>query len=196
MISTNQTIISHGNGFIGEAVPGRESYKVLQVVNKRNPYKKIGTWNARTMLQTGKLENVKIEMDRQNIEVLGLSETRWGGNGDFTSDQYRIIHSGKQSGKAGVAVVLNNKWAQSVIGQATISDRLIMVKLRSYPNDTIILQVYMPTSNDDIGEVEKIYEDIEELLKLTKQKDNLIIMGDFNAVIGEGSDGKEVGNYG
>lgn len=92
MISTNQTITSHGNGFIGEAVPGRESYKVLQVVNKSNrssnsnPYKKIGTWNARTMLQTGKLENVKIEMDKQNIEILGLSETRWGGNGDFRSE--------------------------------------------------------------------------------------------------------------
>jgi len=54
----------------------------------------------------------------------------------------------------------------------------------------------MPTSNNDIGEVEKVYEDIEELLKLTKQKDNLIIMIDFNAVIGEGLDGKEVGNYG
>lgn len=65
-----------------------------------------------------------------------------------------------------------------------------MVKLKSYPNDTIILQAYMPTSNDDIGGVKKVYEDIEELLKLTKQKDNLIIMGDFNAVIGKGSDGK------
>lgn len=158
--------------------------------------KKIGTWNARTMLQTGKLENVKIKMDRLNIEILGLSETIWGENRDFTSDQYRIIHSGKQTGKAGVAVILNGKWAQSVIGQATISDRLVMVKLRSYPNDTIILQVYMPTSNNDNGEVEKLYEYIEELLKLTKQKDNLIIMGDFNAVNGEGSDRKEVGNYG
>lgn len=192
----NKTIITHGNGFIGEVVPGRESYKVLQVVNKRNPCKRIGTWNARTMLQTGKLENVKIEMDRLNIEILGLCETRWDENGDFTSDQYRIIHSGRQTGKAGVAVILSSRWAQSVIGQVTISDRLIMVKLRSYPNDTIILQVYMPTSTDDIGEVEKVYEDIEELIKLTKHKDNLIIIGDFNAVIGEGSDGIEVGKYG
>jgi len=47
------------------------------------------------MLQIGKLENLKIEMDKQNIKVLGLSETRLGGNGDVTSDQYRIIHSGK-----------------------------------------------------------------------------------------------------
>jgi len=75
-------------------------------------------------------------------------------------------------------VVLNSKWAQSLIGQATISDRLVMVKLRSYPNDTIILQAYLLTSNNDIGEVEKVYEDMEELLKQTKKKDNLIIMGD------------------
>jgi len=70
-------------------------------------------------------------MNRQNIEILSLSETRWSGNADFTSDQYRIIHSGKQSGKAGVVVVLNGKWAQSVMGQAKISDRLVMVKLIS-----------------------------------------------------------------
>lgn len=51
-------------------------------------------------------------------------------------------------------------------------------------------------SNDDIREVEKVYADIEELLKLTKKKDNGIIMGDFNAVIGELSDKKEIRNYG
>lgn len=85
----NKTVTIHGNGFIGEVVPGRESYKVFQVVNKRNPCKRIGTWNARTMLQTGKLENVKIEMDRYNIEILGLCEKRWDGNSDFISDQYR-----------------------------------------------------------------------------------------------------------
>lgn len=47
------------------------------------------------MSKTGKLGNVKIEMDIQNIEILDLSETRWARNGDFTSDQYKIIHSGK-----------------------------------------------------------------------------------------------------
>lgn len=59
----------------------------------------------------------------------------------------------------------------------------------------ILLQVYMSTSNYEIGEIEKANEYIEEFLKLTKQKYNLIIIIDFNAVIGEGSDGKEVGNY-
>lgn len=54
-----------------------------------------------------------------------------------------------------------------------------MVKLRSYPNDSIIFQAYMPTSNDDIGGVEKVYIDIEKLLKLIKQNDKLIIMGDL-----------------
>lgn len=54
-------------------------------------------------------------MNKQNIEILSLSVTRWSGNGDFTSDQYRIIHSGKQSRKTKVAMVLNGKWAQSVM---------------------------------------------------------------------------------
>lgn len=90
------------------------------------------------MLQTGKLENVKIEINRQNIVILGLSETRWNESDDFTSEQHRIIHSGKQTRKSRVTDILNNKWTQSVIGQVIIFDRLVMMKSRSYPNDKII----------------------------------------------------------
>jgi len=72
----------------------------------KNPCKRLDT---RIMLQTEKLENAKIEMDRLNTEILGLCETNWGGNDDFTSDQYRVIHSGKQKGKARVAVILSRK---------------------------------------------------------------------------------------
>lgn len=98
--------------------PGRRWYKVLQIVNKQNPCKIIGTWNARTMLQMGKLTNWKIEMDRLNIEILVLCETRWGGNGHLTSDQWRVIHSRKQTGKAGVAVY------QTVNGLNHLFDKL------------------------------------------------------------------------
>jgi len=58
---------------------------------------KIGTWNARTMLRRGKLENVKHEMKRNGLNILGLSEVRWIDNGDFMSDDTRVIYAGGQN---------------------------------------------------------------------------------------------------
>jgi len=71
-----------------------------------------------------------------------------------------------------------------------------MIKLKSVPNDIAIIQAYMPTTQANDEEVEEIYEKIEELISLTNSKENLIIMGDWNAIVGESTDGREVGKYG
>ncbi|KAF0730470.1 craniofacial development protein 2-like [Aphis craccivora] len=54
-------------------------------------YKRLATWNVRTLLQCGKLENLKIEMDKMKIDILGISEMRWPKSGDFWSGDHRII---------------------------------------------------------------------------------------------------------
>ena len=59
----------------------------------------VGTWNVRTMNEKGKLENIKQEMKTLKINVLGLSEVRWKGVGDFVSDDFRIIYSGGKEGR-------------------------------------------------------------------------------------------------
>jgi hypothetical protein len=68
--------------------------------------------------------------------------------------------------------------------------------MESTPNNLAIIQVYMPTSKANDEEVEEVYAGIEELMKHTKPQDNVIIMGDFNALVGEGRKGREVGNFG
>lgn len=68
--------------------------------------------------------------------------------------------------------------------------------LKAESNDLIVIQVYMPTSKADYKEIEEVYERIEELLYLTKGKDKIFIIGDWNAVVGENKDGIKVGNYG
>jgi len=70
-----------------------------------------------------------------------------------------------------------------------------MIQLEAEPNDLFVIQVYMPTSRADDEEIEEVYAGIEELLKLTKGKDNVVIMGDWNAVVGEGKDGREMEKY-
>lgn len=92
---------------------GRKRSKASQVVSKRKPWRNIGTWNVRTMLNTGKLENIKVKMTRLDVDILGVNDTRWAGIGDFWSDDYRFIYSGgERTGKAGVGVIINKKWGQ------------------------------------------------------------------------------------
>jgi len=185
-----------GNDLIGEVIPGRRPHKLPQVDTKQNPCSMLGTWNVRTLLQTGKLENLKIEMKRLKIDILGISEMRWNGQGDFISGDYRVIYSGGDNGRNGVGIILNKKWAQCVRSYITYDDRLIMIKLKSAPKDIAIIQAYIPTTQANDEEVEEIYEKIEELISLTNSKENLIIMGDWNAIVGESTDSREVGKYG
>ncbi|XP_060882053.1 craniofacial development protein 2-like [Metopolophium dirhodum] len=168
----------------------------LQDTCEKNKTQRIGTWNVRTMLKTGKLENIKIEMKRLDIDILGLCEIRWPDNGDFWSDDIRVIHTNSTRGQAGVGIALNKKWGKRVTNVVTYSSRLCLIKIESTPNNLVIIQVYMPTSKADDEEVEEVYAGIEELIQHTKPHDNVIIMGDFNAIVGKGREGREVGDFG
>ena len=157
---------------------------------------KIGTWNVRTMMRAGKLENIKREMDRGNIDALGLCEVRWKDSGDYWSDSYRVIYSGGVESQRGVAIVLNAKLGMRVVNIEQVSDRIVVVEIKARPTNFVLVQVYMPTSNHREEEVDGVYEQIEEIIREVPGKKNLIVMGDWNAVVGEGRDGYEVGGHG
>jgi len=157
---------------------------------------RIGTWNVRTLRTRGKLENIKREMKGMKLDVLGLSECRWPVAGDFISDDFRVIHSGSEGGQKGVAVILGKEVGRRVTKVVQHSDRLLLIRLKAEPVDVVLLQVYMPTSNAADEEIEHMYEEIESLVTKEKATDQVIIMGDFNAVVGEGKDGREIGEFG
>ncbi|VVC29974.1 Endonuclease/exonuclease/phosphatase,Reverse transcriptase domain [Cinara cedri] len=182
-----------GADILGNISTGRGRSKASQVVIKRNPCKNLGTWNVRTMLNASKLENIKLEIMRLDIDILGVSEVRWSGNGDFWSDDYRVIYSGDETpGRAGVGFIINKKWGHQIVSKITYKDRLILIKLRAKPNDIVLIQVYFPTSDAEDDAIEEVYSGLEELCKLAKGEDNLIIMGDWNALVGEGAEGQEL----
>lgn len=81
-------------------------------------------------------------------------------------------------------------------GYVQYSDRKILVKLDTKPIDTVIIQVYMPTSEDEDNEVERIYEELNDLIKSVQGEENLILLGDFNATVGERKEKNIVGKYG
>ena len=124
------------------------------------------------------------------MNVLGLSEVRWKGQGDYMSDDYRIIYSGGEKGQRGVAVVLDRMMSGRVTKVIQCNERVMLVRMKNELVDIVIIQVYMPTSDSEDEEVEEMYEKIEELIKGEKATDQVIIMGDWNAVVGEVEGGR------
>ena len=122
----------------------------------------IGTWNVRSMNQ-GKLEVVKQEMTRVNIDILGISELRWTGMGEFKSDDHYIYYCGQESlRRNGVAIMVNKRVQNAVLGCSLKSDRLISVRFQDKPFTITIIQVYALTSNAKEAEVEWFYEKLQE----------------------------------
>ena len=140
----------------------------------------IGTWNVRSMNQ-GKLEVVK-QMARVNIDVLGISELKWTGMGEFNSDDYCIYYCGQESlRRNGVAITVNKRTQNAVLGCNLKNDRMISIRFQGKPFNIMVIQVYVLTRNAEETEVEQFYEDLQDLLELTPKNDFLFITGDWNA---------------
>ena len=130
----------------------------------------IGTWNVRSTNQ-GKLEVVKQEMTRENIDILGISELRWTGIGEFNSDDYYIYHCGQKSlRRKGIAIIVNKRVRNAVLGCNLKNKRMISVHFQGKPFNIMVIQVYALTSNSEEAEVERFYEDLQELFRTNTQK--------------------------
>ena len=136
-------------------------------------------------MNQGKLEVVKQEMARVNIDILGISELKWTGMGEFNSDDHYIYYCRQESlRRNGVAIMVNKRVQNAVLGCNLKNDRMISVRLQGKPFSITVIQVYAPTSNTEEAEVERFYEDLQDLLELTPKKDVLFIIGDSNAKVG------------
>ena len=126
----------------------------------------IGTWNVRSMNQ-GKLEMIKKEMTRVNVNILGISELKWTGMGEFNSDDYYIYYCGKESlRRNGVAIIVNKRVPNVVHGCDLKNDRMISIHFQGKPFNITVIHVYAPNSNAEECEVERFYEDLQNLLEL------------------------------
>ena len=144
----------------------------------------IGTWNVRSMNQ-GKLEVVKEEMARVNINILGISELKWTGMGEFNSDDHYLYYCGQESlRRNGVAIIVNKRVGNAVLGCNLKNDRMISVRLQGKPFNITVIQVCASTSNTDEAEVERFYEDLQDLPELTSKKGVLFIIRYWNAKVG------------
>ena len=124
-------------------------------------------------------------MAKVNINILGNSELKWTEMGEFKSDDHYIYYCGQESlRRNGVALTVNKRVRNAVLGCNLKNDRMISVRFQGKPFNITVIQLYAPTSNAEEAEVEQFYEDLQELLELTLKKDILFIVGDWNAKVG------------
>ena len=117
-------------------------------------------------------------MARVNMNILGISELKRTGMGEFNSDDHIIYYCRQESlRRNGVAIIVNKSVRNAVLGCNLKNNRMISVHFQSKPFSITVIQVYAPTSNAKEAEVERFYEDVQDLLELTHKKDVLLVIG-------------------
>ena len=112
-------------------------------------------------MNQGKLEVVKQEMVKVNVNILGISELKWTGMGEFNSDDRYIYYCGQESlRRNGVAIIVSKRIWNAVLGCNLKNDRMISVHFQGKPFSITIIQAYALTSNAEEAEVEWLYEDL------------------------------------
>ena len=148
-------------------------------------------------MNQGKLEVVKQEMARLKVNILGISELKWTGMGEFNSDDHNIYYCGQESlRRNGVAIIVNKRIWNIVLGCNLKNDRIIFVHFQGKPFNITVIQVYAPTNNAEKVEVEWFYENLQDPLELTAKIDVLFITRDWNAKIGSQETPGVTGNFG
>ncbi|CAH8633484.1 unnamed protein product [Schistosoma curassoni] len=158
----------------------------------------IGTWNVRTMWETGKTSQISMEMRRYNLAVLGISETHWTQAGQKRlATGEMLLYSGHEEDNAphtqGVALMLSKVARNALVGWESHGSRIIKASFKTKKEGILmnIIQCYAPTndSNDDIKD--QFYERLQSVIEKCPRKDLTILMGDLNAKVGIDNTGYE-----
>ena len=122
-------------------------------------------------MNQGKLNMGKQEVVRININILRISELKWMGMGEFSSDDHYIYYCGQESNRRnGVALIVNKSIQNTVLGCNFKNDRVISVYFQGKPFNITIIQAYAPTTDAEEAEVDQFYEDLQDLLEITPKK--------------------------
>ena len=158
----------------------------------------IGTWNVRTMYETGRALQVAAEMKRNKIEILGISETRWTQAGQTRlSTGELLLYSGHEESEAphtqGVGLMLSTQAQGTLIGWEAHGPRMITASFRTKKKRIAlnVVQCYGPTNDGSEEDKDQFFYRLQKVLETFPRKDITILMGDVNAKIGTDNTGYE-----
>ena len=172
---------------VGAIQDGRDKYATgANTIKLPSQATTIGTWNVRTLYACGRLQELIHELKRYQWDIIGLSEVRWTGFGESTTeDGHKMWYSGdERKHQFGVAFLVRREIANCVLSSTPVSNRIITIRIAAKPHNMTIIQVYAPTSDYDDETVEKFYELLDATITKVPKKDITIVQGDWNAKIG------------
>ena len=173
------------------------------VKKQREPWKgrcsliRMGTLNIGTM--TGRGRELADMMERRNVDILCLQETKWkGSKARNIRGGYKIFYKGADKIKNGIGIVLREELAESVPEVKRVSDRPMAVKLEVNGSILNIVSAYAPQVNYSMEEKNDFWEDLDGLIESISKEERIVLGADLNGNVGEGSIGDEeiMGRYG
>ena len=130
----------------------------------------------------GKLDVVNKELARVNINISGISELKWMRTGKLNPNDHYTYYCGQESlRRNGVAIIVNKRLQNAVLGGNLKNDRMISLRFQGKLFSITVIQVYAPTTNAEEDKVEWFYEEQQDLQELTPQKEVLFIIVDWNS---------------
>lgn len=190
---------SQGSGWRGNTAEGAKNHWVRTGCQIRL---NIATYNVRTMSTEDRLEEILVELEKVKCDILGISEIRRKGIDCIKLNSGQtLFYSGKEDrGIGGVGILISKNYSKQITKFKAISDRVLFIIIQINQKTSIkVIQAYAPTSTHEDEEVESFYEDIEKSIEDDKDKAKYtLILGDFNAKIGENKNANEeyIGKFG
>jgi len=159
---------------------------------------RIGTWNVLTLAKTGYTEAICQELSKYRISLAGLTETHLLGSGRLDIDDHTVIHSGEeQEHRRGVALVLDKKLSRSLVSWQAISSRILTARMLHKHGHLTVVVAYAPTEDSTMNSKDEFYITLESVVTSRPPHDQIVVLGDYNAVTGADRAGFEgvIGNF-
>ena len=148
---------------------------------------KIGNWNVRTLYRSGNIAQAVRELTSRNIDIMGISETHWTGQGKVQlAEGETIIYSGRDDDihREGVGILMSKSAASALMDWTPISERIIQARYYSHHIKLTIVHIYAPTEDAEEQVKDEFYTRLQDVLDGRNAHDMLIVTGDMNAKVG------------
>ncbi|KAI5737947.1 hypothetical protein M8J77_001036 [Diaphorina citri] len=188
-----------GSGQCNMKTKGAKNLRDQSSCHPHPPLLNLSTYNGRSLYTDDRLEELELELSKIKWDIVGLCEVRRKEEEkiELRSGHIFYYRGTEKGGQSGVGFIIHKRWKDKIIGFESTSDRVAKVVIQINKRYKIqIIQIYAPTSSYSDEVVEEFYEELSEINN--KENHHLkIIMGDFNARIGEKQHGESaIGNFG